>query len=208
MAGCGLRVLRLTLAFWAGSYACHAQIIERPAAGQGAGLSYSAPTLSLPAASTASAQTYSAHTYIDPIDRLPRDCFAQPRAGGNLMLVKGRNDGSLRFWGYSTWDAAGHPWIILNTTVLGQLPPIMTRFTFYHECAHLVLRSSDEVQASCEALKRMRANRELGPGDEPVVRREHERLSFLGVKYLGNGRALWQATTACADARQASAAGR
>lgn len=166
-----------------------------------------AATIMVAAATTARAQTFNQqpaaanHTYVDPIDRMPRDCFAQPRAGGNLVLVKGRNDASLRYWGYSTWDAAGQPWIILNMAVLSQLPAIMTRFTFYHECTHLVLRSTDEVQASCEGLKLMRKNGELAREDELIVKREHERLTFLGVKYLGTGRALWEATAACAGTR-------
>jgi hypothetical protein len=82
----------------------------------------------------------------------------------------------------------------------------MTRFTFYHECAHLVLRTTDEVQASCEGLKLMRAKGELTQGDELIVKREHQRLSALGVKYLGNGKALWDATFECASARKVSSA--
>ena len=148
------------------------------------------------------------HTYIDPIDQQPRDCYARPREGGDLVLVRGRNDSSLRFWGYSTWDAAGQPQIILNMLALSQLPSIMTRFTFYHECAHLVLRMADEVQASCEALTLMRAKSELARGDELIIKQEHQRLKFLGVKYLGNGKALWDATFECARARQISAAAR
>jgi hypothetical protein len=98
--------------------------------------------------------------------------------------------------------------MILNMAALSQLPPIMTRFTFYHECAHLVLRTTNEVEASCEALKQMRVRRELSPGDELTIRREHSRLGFLGVKYLGNGQALWDATFACAGGRQVNAATR
>jgi hypothetical protein len=158
------------------------------------------------AAAPLPAQTQAVHTYIDPIDQLPRDCYARPRAGGELVLVRGRNDSSLRFWGYSTWDGAGQPQIILNMAVLSQLPPIMTRFTFYHECAHLVLRTADEVQASCEALKQMRARGELTQGDELTLKREHQRLTFLGVKYLNNGQALWDATFACARPRAEASA--
>ncbi len=152
------------------------------------------------------ARTQAIHTYIDQIDQLPRDCYARPRSGGDPVLVRGRNDNTLRFWGYATWDGAGQPVIILNMAVLSQLPPIMTRFTFYHECAHLVVRTTDEVQASCEGLKQMRARGELSQADELIVKREHQRLSVLGVKYLGNGRALWDATLQCASGRQANSA--
>jgi hypothetical protein len=167
-----------------------------------------AAAIAMTAAAHHPARAQAVHTYIDPIDQQPRDCYARPRTGGDLVLVRGRNDSSLRFWGYSTWDAAGQPQIILNMLALGQLPPIMTRFTFYHECAHLVLRSADEVQASCEGLTLMRAKGELAQGDELVIKREHQRLTFLGVKYLGNGKALWDATFECARARQVSAAAR
>jgi hypothetical protein len=138
------------------------------------------------------------HTYIDPIDQQPRDCYALPRAGGALMLVKGQHNNSLRFWAYSTWDGAGHPLMIFNMAVLSQLPPIVTRFAFYHECAHLVLRSTDEVQANCEALKQMRAHGELSRADELLLQQEHYRLTALGSRYLGTGRALWDATVECA----------
>jgi hypothetical protein len=163
-------------------------------------------TIAIGMAAAHEARAQAIHTYIDPIDQLPRDCYARPRSGGDLVLVRGRNDSSLRFWGYSTWDSTGQPQIILNMAALSQLPPIMTRFTFYHECTHLVLRTSDEVRASCEGLKLMRAKGELAQGDELIVKREHQRLSFLGVKYLGNGKALWDATFECASARQFSSA--
>src|SRR5262245_61486808 len=32
------------------------------------------------------AQAQAVHTYIDPIDGQPRDCYARPRAGGDLVL--------------------------------------------------------------------------------------------------------------------------
>jgi hypothetical protein len=165
-----------------------------------------AAAIAMTAAAHHPARAQAVHTYIDPIDQQPRDCYARPRTGGDLVLVRGRNDSSLRFWGYSTWDAAGQPQIILNMLALGQLPPIMTRFTFYHECAHLVLRSADEVQASCEGLTLMRAKGELAQGDELIIKREHQRLTFLGVKYLNNGQALWDATFACARPRAEASA--
>jgi hypothetical protein len=177
-------------------------------AGSRLGILCLAAAIGMAAAAHHPARAQTVHTYIDPIDQQPRDCYARPRAGGDLVLVRGRNDSSLRFWGYSTWDAAGQPQIILNMLALSQLPPIMTRFTFYHECAHLVLRMADEVQASCEALTLMRAKGELARGDELVIKQEHQRLRFLGVKYLGNGKALWDATFECARARQVSAAAR
>jgi hypothetical protein len=148
---------------------------------------------------TARAQTI--HTFIDFADQRPRDCHARPKAGGAPVLVKGYIDNELRFWGYSTWDGAGQPIMLFNMGVLSRLPPIMARFTFYHECAHLTLRTTDEVQASCEGLKQMRAKRELSPADEAIVRQEHYRLTALGSLYLGTGRALWDATIACAGAR-------
>jgi hypothetical protein len=141
------------------------------------------------------------HTFIDAADQQPRDCHARPKAGGAPVLVKGYIDNALRFWGYSTWDGAGQPIMILNLGVLSRPPPIMARFTFYHECAHLTLRTTDEVQASCEGLKQMRAKRELSAADEVIVKQEHYRLSALGPLYLGTGRALWDATVACAGAR-------
>ena len=177
-------------------------------AGSRLGMLGLAVAIGLAAAAHQPARAQTVHTYIDPIDQQPRDCYARPRAGGDLVLVRGRNDSSLRFWGYSTWDAAGQPQIILNMLALSQLPAIMTRFTFYHECAHLVLRTADEVQASCEGLTLMRAKGDLAQGDELVIKREHQRLTFLGVKYLGNGKALWDATLECARVRQVSAAAR
>jgi hypothetical protein len=141
------------------------------------------------------------HTYIDPIDLQPRNCYAPPKLGGAQVLVKGQSNNALRFWAYATWDGAGQPVMIFNTAVLSQLPPIMTRFAFYHECAHLMLRTTDEAQANCEALKRMRARRELAPGDEMVLKQEHYRLGALGAQYLGTGKVLWDATVACANGR-------
>jgi hypothetical protein len=140
----------------------------------------------------------SSHTYVDPIDQQPRDCYARPRAGGPLMLVKGQHNNALRFWAYATWDGAGHPLMIFNIGMLSQRPPIVTRFAFYHECAHLVLRTTDEVQANCEALRQMRAHRELSRSDELLLQEEHYRLTGLGSRYLGSGRGLWDATMECA----------
>jgi hypothetical protein len=153
----------------------------------------------LAAATLASAQGI--HTYIDPIDQQPRNCYAPPKAGGTQVLVRGQANNALRYWAYATWDGAGQPVMIFNLAALAQVPPIVTRFAFYHECAHLTLRTTDELQANCEALKRMRARRELLPVDEAVLRQEHYRLTALGSQYLGSGKALWDATVACANGR-------
>src|SRR5262245_12431474 len=104
-------------------------------------------------------------TYIDQIDQQPRNCYAPPKAGGAQVLVRGHASNTLRYWAYATWDGSGQPVMIFNLAALAQVPPIVTRFAFYHECAHLTLRSTDELQANCEALKRMRARRELSPVD-------------------------------------------
>lgn len=141
------------------------------------------------------------HTYIDPIDQQPRNCYASPKTGGAQVLVRGQASNTLRYWAYATWDGAGQPVMIFNQAALAQVPPIVTRFAFYHECAHLTLRSTDELQANCQALKLMRARRELSPVDEAVLRQEHYRLTGLGAQYLGSGKALWDATVACANAR-------
>ena len=139
-------------------------------------------------------------TYIDPIDQQPRNCYAPPKAGGAQVLVRGHASNTLRYWAYATWDGSGQPVMIFNLAALAQVPPIVTRFAFYHECAHLTLRSTDELQANCEALKLMRLRREVSPVDEAVLKQEHYRLTALGSQYLGSGKALWDATVACANA--------
>ncbi|MFL6797327.1 MAG: hypothetical protein ACJ8F3_07935 [Xanthobacteraceae bacterium] len=162
-----------------------------------------AVALSLAAMRPGSAQPV--HTFVDPIDQQPRDCYAAPKAGGAQVLVRGRSSNTLRFWAYSTWDGSGQPMMIFNPAALAQVAPIVTRFAFYHECAHLVLRSTDELQANCEALKRMRARRELAAGDEATLKQEHYRLTGLGQQYLGTGKALWDATISCANTSNANA---
>jgi len=116
------------------------------------------------------------------------------------VLVRGHASNTLRYWAYATWDGSGQPVMIFNLAALAQVPPIVTRFAFYHECAHLTLRSTDELQANCEALKLMRLRREVSPVDEAVLKQEHYRLTALGSQYLGSGKALWDATVACANA--------
>ncbi len=153
--------------------------------------------------------------YIDPIDHRPRRCIAAVWVGSNVgadkidVPVVKENDlrsfgysDYVPYGGYSNWNfATGRPFIYLNHTILSKYPPIVTRFVFYHECAHLTVWTHDEITANCVALKTIRAAGDLSLRDEAKLREHHYGLGVLDVSLGGSGRAFWDATVRCAGAR-------
>lgn len=149
--------------------------------------------------------------YIDPLDHRARRCIAEvrdrthkvdvPLVKQNDMRSWGYPDWAMHSWAYSDWDPSGRPFIWLNYTKLSEFPPIVTRFTFYHECAHLIMRTSDEIIANCAGLERMRAAGDLSLRDEATIRENHYDMGALDIRYRGSGKAYWNATIRCAGAR-------
>jgi hypothetical protein len=160
--------------------------------------------------------------YIDPLDHRPRSCVAEVSDGTHMIDVPimkendmrswlasiehsqpaGFSDWVMGSWAYSAWDNRdGHPFIWLNYTVLSEFPPIVTRFTFYHECAHLTEQTEDEIKGNCAGLKRMRAAGDLSLKEEATIRENHYNMGDLDSRYLGSGKNYWDATIRCAGAR-------
>ena len=136
-------------------------------------------------------------TYVEPNGR-NWTCDAPHAATGDTVPVAGVNGNAGGFWGFATYNAAGWPVIIFDVAQLRNLPLIVVRFTYYHECAHLVVPTTDEVEANCEGLINMRANGDISPAKENVVKQVHYSLPVLGPRYGGSGKAFWDATIQCA----------
>jgi hypothetical protein len=66
----------------------------------------------------------------------------------------------------------------------------MQRFASLHECGHLVLRTYDEFQANCHALR----NGDWSAGDLAHIRSFHEGLGGLPANYGQSGAGFWQNT--------------
>ncbi len=129
----------------------------------------------------------------------------------NDMRAFGYSD-FISYNAYSNWDhrEPNRPFIYLNYTNLSKYPPIVTRFVFYHECAHLCANpphctswTHDETVANCVALKTIRAAGDLSLKGEATLREYHYGMGDLD-QALGageSGKAFWDATVRCAGAR-------
>ena len=75
-----------------------------------------------------------------------------------------------------------------NMTKLAALPPAVHDFLFFHECAHALIPTSNELAANCGGLKDMRAAGRAGPTVEGKL-----------AAFFGAGNAYWESTVKCAD---------
>ena len=116
-----------------------------------------------------------------------------------MVPVAGINGPANGFWAYATYNGMGWPTIIFDVSQIAQLPRIVWRFVYFHECAHLTIPTSNEVTANCEALKQMRAEGEIDDRGERTVQRLMESLPTLPPQYGGSGRAFWRATMECVE---------
>ncbi len=136
-------------------------------------------------------------TYSEP-SGLSLTCYAPHAATGQVVPVRGMNGNAGGFWGFATYDHSGWPTIIFDVAQLIRLPFIVTRFTYYHECAHLTIPTKDEVVANCVGLKNMRRAGHIDRQGEATIGRVMNSLPYLPPQYGGSGGAYWQATLQCA----------
>ena len=136
-------------------------------------------------------------TYQEPSGRT-WICHAPHLATGENVPVAGVNGYAGGFWGYATFNSQGWPVIIFDVNQLRRYPLIVARYTYYHECAHLKLPTTDEVLASCEGLQRMRNNGDITQADERILRDVHYSLQILGPQYGGSGKVFWDNIIECA----------
>ncbi len=100
---------------------------------------------------------------------------------GHPVVVRGR---------IAITEPAGSGYrIIWNEAQLKTLPPEMHDFIFFHECAHALVPTSDELTANCAGLQIMRASGRAGSAVE----------AKLGAFY-GSGNEYWRRTVECANA--------
>lgn len=100
---------------------------------------------------------------------------------GHTVIVRGRI-------AITELAASGYR-IIWNEAQLKTLPPEMHDFIFFHECAHALVPTNDELTANCAGLQIMRAAGRAGPAVE----------AKLGAFYAP-GNEYWRRTLECANA--------
>lgn len=124
-------------------------------------------------------------------------CQAMHGISGAVVPVQ-QMPGPSAFWAHAAWMPNGWPTITYGPTYYS-LPPIMQRFTYFHECAHLVLRTSNEFVANCRALQLMQAQG-LTSQEENFIANFHANVGPLSPQYGGSGVAFWANTlNVCAN---------
>ena len=144
---------------------------------------------------------FAQHTFVDSDGA--RDCSAKHLATGQYVTARGVNDPNINYIAYSGHDPAGYPVIVFNTTRMNQLPLSFRRLTFYHECSHLRIPSSDELRVNCAALRIMRAQGESSPQIEEEIRVASVWIDHtwpVGGQYGGSAATFWQSTVQCVEA--------
>ena len=79
--------------------------------------------------------------------------------------------------------------ILWNEAQLKMLPPEMHDFIFFHECAHALVPTEDELTANCVGLQIMRAAGRAGFAVESRL-----------TAFYGTGSEYWRKTVECANA--------
>jgi hypothetical protein len=136
-------------------------------------------------------------TYTDP-SGFSLTCTAAHAQTGEIVPVIGVNGYAGGHWGLATYRGDGWPVMIFDVSQLMNMPPIMTRFTYYHECAHLAVPTWDEVRANCIGLNNMRLAGHISKSEEQIVAQITSAVGPLPQKYGGSGLAFWEATVQCA----------
>ena len=137
-------------------------------------------------------------TYVEPTG-LQLTCYAPHAVTGDLVPVLGVNGNLGGFWGFATYDGYGWPVMIFDVFQLSHFPLIVSRYVYYHECAHLSIPTLNEVTASCVGLINMRRNGHIDELGENTLRLVVESLVVLPPQYGGSGKVLWDATLNCAN---------
>jgi hypothetical protein len=117
-----------------------------------------------------------------------QQCSARHLGTGDLVTVKEKRGWSA-FWAHADYDAEGWPTITYGSDFNG-LPHTMKLFTFAHECAHLVLRTRNEFEANCWALRQ----RNWSARELQFIARYHNGLGPLFPQHGGSGAAFWRLT--------------
>ena len=100
---------------------------------------------------------------------------------GHPVVVRGR---------IAITEPAGSGYrIIWNEAQLKTLPPEMHDFIFFHECAHALVPTPDELTANCVGLQIMRAAGRAGFAVEAKL-----------AAFYGPGSEYWRRTVECANA--------
>ncbi len=139
-------------------------------------------------------------TYVEP-SGFRLTCYAAHQFTGRPVPVAGMNGYAGGYWAFAKYNAAGWPIIIIDVAQLVNYPQIVARFTYYHEWAHHVERTTDEFLATCEGLKAMRRKKHITRRGERILRDVHYSLGRLPEKYGGSGKELWDRTIRCAGSR-------
>ena len=100
---------------------------------------------------------------------------------------------------FATWDENGNPTIIYSPRFY-QLQQLTRQFVWLHECAHLSVPTSNEIQANCVALGQMR-NAGLTYQDEMQIANWTMSAGPVGMQYGGSGHTFWALTLECAGHR-------
>jgi hypothetical protein len=96
------------------------------------------------------------------------------------------------FWAHAQWMMDGTPTITYGSAYFN-LPSYMQVFTSIHECGHLVLRTTDEIEANCYAVFQGRWD----PSTFQRIAAYHINFPLpLPPQYGGSGAEFWRLTMA------------
>ncbi len=118
-------------------------------------------------------------------DGKPGSCVADGKKVEEVDADPSQGGG---FTGKAIRTASGYV-IAWNQARLKALPPDVHDFIFFHECAHALVPTTDEIKANCAGLQGMRAAERAGPEVEARL-----------AAFYGPGSDFWARTLKCANA--------
>lgn len=86
---------------------------------------------------------------VTPVDKL--SCFAKHLDTDQLVEVKTVSALPSKKIATAQWPL-GYPTIAIDESAYAKLPKNAKQFVYYHECAHLTLKTEDEYSTDCESI--------------------------------------------------------
>jgi hypothetical protein len=123
------------------------------------------------------------------------ECFAPHQFTGEVVPAREISGLTGLFEAAAAYTPNGYPTITYGPAFRKD-PPALQEFIRMRECARLLLRTADELTATCFALVQVRRHG-LAPQAEGLI--EQYQLANARVQDAGSNLAFWEQTLACAN---------
>ena len=124
-----------------------------------------------------------------PTAKAVADCYAPIGGSGPVVRVIEMPGNSPQWANAFFHPLTGQPVIVYGPSY-SQLPPLLKRFTRAHECCHLTIPTSDEIEPNCCAIAQLN----LSKDEIQAIGAFMSHIPWLPPQYGGSGTEYWHRT--------------